>query len=55
MFLLLFFVFSIQFFTFWIFEPLTFFAEYIFQIRLLPIIALLVLIVFFSAKNVEQN
>ena len=55
MFLLLFFVLLIQFFTYWIFEPLTTFLEYVLEIRLLPIIALAVLILFFSAKNIEQN
>ena len=55
MFLLLFFVLLIQFFTYWIFEPLTFFLEFVLEIRLFPIIALLALILLFSAKNIEQN
>jgi len=55
MFLLLFFVLVIQFFTFWIFEPLTSFLEYVLEIRLFPIIALIGLIFLFSAKNIEQN
>ena len=55
MFLLLFFVLLIQFFTFWIFEPLTSFLEYVLEIRLFPIIALIILIILFSAKNIEQN
>jgi len=55
MFLLSFFVLLIQFFTFWIFEPLTSFVGYIFELRLLPTIALIVLVLFFSAKNVEHN
>ena len=55
MFLLLFFVFLIQFFTFWIFEPLTSFLEYVLEIRLLPIFALLGLVLLFSAKNFEKN
>ncbi len=55
MFLLLFFVFLIQFFTYWIFEPLTSFLEYVLEIRLFFIIALLGLILLFSAKNIEQN
>jgi len=55
MFLLLFFVLLIQFFTFWIFEPLASFLEYVFQIRLFPITALIGLIFLFSAKNIEQK
>ena len=55
MLLLLFFVLLIQFFTFWIFEPLTSFVEYFIEIRLFPLVALLGLILLFSAKNVEQN
>ena len=55
MLLLLFFVFLIQFFTYWIFEPLASFLEYIFEIRLFPITALVGLIFLFSAKNIEQN
>ena len=55
MFLLLFFVLLIQFFTYWIFEPLTSFLEYVLEIRLFPIIALVGLVFLFSAKNIEQN
>jgi len=55
MFLLLFFVLLIQFFTYWIFEPLASFLEYILEIRLFPIIALIGLIFLFSEKNIEQN
>ena len=55
MFLLLFFVFLVQFFTYWIFEPLTSFLEYVLEIRLIPIIALIGLVFLFSAKNIEQN
>ena len=55
MFLLLFFVLLIQFFTYWIFEPLASFLEYVFEIRSFPIIALIALIFLFSAKNIEQN
>ena len=55
MFLLLFFVLLIQFFTYWIFEPLASFLEFVLEIRLFPIIALLALILLFSAKNIEQN
>ena len=55
MFLLLFFVLLIQFFTYWLFEPLASFLEYILEIRWLPIIALIGLIFLFSAENIEQN
>ena len=55
MFLLLFFVLFIQFFTFWVFEPLTSFLEYVLEIRFFPIIALVGLVFLFSAKNIEQN
>jgi len=55
MFLLLFFVALIQFFTYWIFEPLTSFLEYVLEIRVFPIIALIGLIFLISAKNIEQN
>ena len=53
MFLLLFFVLLIQFFTYWIFEPLVSFLEYVLDIRLIPIIALIGLVFLFSAKNIE--
>jgi hypothetical protein len=53
--LLLFFVLLIQFFTYWIFEPLASFLEYVLQIRSFPIIALVGFIFLFSAKNIEQN
>jgi len=55
MFLLLFLVLLIQFFTYWIFEPLASFLEYVLEIRLFPIIALIGLVFLFSAKNIEQN
>jgi len=55
MFLLLFFVLLIQFFTYWLFEPLASFLEYVLEIRLFPIIALIVLIFLFSAKDFEKN
>jgi hypothetical protein len=55
MFLLLFFVLLIQLFTNWIFEPLTSFLEYVFEIRLFPIIALIGLIFLFSAKNIKHS
>ena len=55
MFFLLFFVLLIQFFTYWIFEPLASFLEYVLEIRLIPIIALISLVFLFSAKNIEKN
>jgi len=53
MFLLLFFVLLIQFFTYWIFEPLSSLLEYALEIRTFPIIALIGLIFLFTAKNIE--
>ena len=55
MFLLLFLVVLIQFFTYWIFEPLASVLEYVLEIRLFPIIALITLMFLFSAKNIKQN
>ena len=55
MFLLLFFVLFIQFFTYWVFEPLVSLLEYVLEIRVFPIIALIGLIFLFSAKNIGQN
>ena len=55
MFLLLFFVLLIQFSTYWIFEPLVSFLEYVLELRLFPITALIGLVFLFSAKNIEQN
>ena len=55
MFILLFVVLLIQIFSYWIFEPLASFLGYVLEIRLLPIIALTVLILIFSAKNIEQK
>ena len=55
MILLLFFVLLIQFFTYWIFEPLANFLDYVLEIRLFPVFALTGLILLFSAKNFEQN
>ena len=53
MFLLLFFVLLIQFFTYWIFEPLANFLDYVLDISFFPVIALFGLIFLFSAKNIE--
>ena len=55
MFLLLFFVLLIQIFTYWVFEPVASFLEYVLEIRFFPIIALIALVFLFSAKNIEQN
>ena len=55
MFLLLFFVLLIQFFNYWVFEPLSSFVEYILEIRLLPFVALVILILLFSAENIEHS
>jgi len=55
MFLFLFFVLFIQFFTYWIFEPIASFLEKVLEIRLFPVIALIGLIFLFSAKNIEHN
>ena len=55
MFLLLLFVLLIQFFTYWIFKPLSSLAEYILEIKFFPIIALVGLILLFSSKNIEQK
>ncbi len=55
MFLLLFFVLLIQFFTYWIFEPLVSFLEYVLEIRLFPLLALIVLISLFSEKTIYKN
>jgi len=52
MFLLLFFVLLIQFFAYWIFEPLASFLMYLLEMRFFPIIALIGLIFLFSAKNI---
>ena len=55
MFLLLFFVLLIQFFTYWIFEPLASFLDYLLEIRIFPILALIGLIFLFSTKNIDKN
>ena len=55
MFLLLFFVSLVQLFTYWIFEPLTSIAMYFLEIRLVPVISLLGLIILFSGRNIEHN
>ena len=55
MILLLFFIFLIEFFTYWIFEPLASFLSYVLEIRLLPMVLLLGLILLFSARKREHN
>ena len=55
MFLLLFFVLLIQFFTYWIFEPLATFLENVLEIRLFPVFALTGLILLFSTRNIDNN
>ena len=55
MFLLLFFVLLIQFFIYWIIEPLALFLENVLEIGLLPKIAQIGLVFLFAAKNIEQN
>ena len=55
MFLLLAFVLLIQFFTYWIFEPLTSFLGSFLEIKSLPIFALVGFILLFSAKNIEHK
>ena len=55
MFLLLFFVSLIQIYTYWIFEPLASFFEYVLEIRFFPIISLVVLIWLFSRKPIYKN
>ena len=55
MLLLLFFVLLIQFLTYWIFEPLASFLEYVLDIKFFPIITLTGLIFLFSAEKIKQN
>jgi len=55
MLLLLFFVLLIQFFTYWIFEQIASFLEYVLEISFFPIVALIGLVIIFSSKNIEQN
>ncbi len=55
MFFVLFFVLLIQFFTYWIFDPLASFLEYVLEIRIFPFIALIGFILLFSSKNIDKN
>ena len=54
MFVLMLFVIFIQFFNYWVFEPLSSFLEYVFGISLFPIFALFILILLFSTSNIED-
>ena len=54
MFVLLFFVLIIQFLTYWIFEPLTTFLEYVFEVRFFPMIALIAFVLLFSTKKISN-
>ena len=54
MFLLLFVILLIQFFTFWIFEPVTSLIEYVFEIRFFPVLALVGFILLFSTEKIEK-
>ena len=55
MFILFFFILLIQFLVYWIFMPLTSFLEYVLEVRLFPVISLVVLVFLFSGKNIENN
>ena len=55
MFLLLFLILLIQFFTYWIFAPITSFIEKILEIRSFSVISLVGLILLFSGKNIEHD
>ena len=55
MFLLLFFVLLIQFFTNWIFEPLASSLGYILEIKIFPAVALIGFIFLFSVKSSKNN
>ncbi len=55
MFLLLFLILLIQFFIYWIFEPLSSFFEYLLELKLLPVISLIALILLFSQNNIQHN
>jgi len=55
MLLLLFFVLLIQVSTYWIFEPIASFLEYVLEIRFFPVVGLAGLIILFSTKNIENK
>ena len=52
---LLFVILLIQFFNYWIFEPIAFFVDHILEVRFFPIFALVGFILLFSSKNSEKN
>jgi len=55
MFLLLFFVLLIQFFTYWIFEPITKILTHTVELRFLPFFLILLFIFFFSKEKIDQT
>ena len=55
MFLLIFFIFLIQSFSYWIFEPLTKVLTYLLELNFLPILLLLIFIFIFSTKKEESD
>ena len=55
MFVLFFLVLLIQFFIFWIFEPIVSLLEFVLEIRFFPIIFLLGFVLLFSEKNFKKN
>ncbi len=52
---LIFFIFLIQIFSYWIFEPLTSFFTHLLEIRFLPTFLLFIFIFLFSTKKEESN
>ena len=54
MFLLLFVVLLIQFFTYWIFEPIASFLEHVLEIKLIPEVVFIGLIILFSGQNTKN-
>ena len=55
MYILFFLILFVQFVVYWIFEPVTSFVEYALEIRLFPSIAIFILVLLFSAKNIDKN
>jgi len=55
MLVLLFIIFLIQILTHWVFEPTVSFLTKVLEIKLLPIIALLIVVYFFSGKYKENS
>ena len=54
MFILLFFVFLIQFLSFWLLEPISSFFTYVLEIKIFPLIALLGFVFLFS-KDTKRS